>query len=188
MLSRQHFKNEFIFLYGKIFDLYSSIIIIISWSDRARTSVRNDDDNDGKNIHILYYGDFDPSGDYMVGDLIGRMSQLGLTSDKIDFQKIAVTLEQIKKYNLPSNPDKITAEKMNRDSRTIGFVEKYGRLYAVELDALPALIPEVFSKLVIQSVEQFFDMEIYTEIISNNSSNEIKELLKNKIIQLSKEL
>ena len=31
---------------------------------------------------------------------------------------------------------------MNRDSRTTGFVEKYGRLYAVELDALPALIPD----------------------------------------------
>ena len=142
----------------------------------------------GKNIHILYYGDFDPSGDYMVGDLIGRMRILGLTPDEIDFQKIAVTLEQIKKYNLPFNPDKTTTEKMNRDSRTTGFVEKYGRLYAVELDALPAFIPDVFRKLVIQSVEKFYDIEIYKQILSNNSTNEINKLLKNKINQLSKEL
>ena len=34
----------------------------------------------GKNIHVLYYGDFDPSGDYMVNELIGRMSKLGFES------------------------------------------------------------------------------------------------------------
>jgi hypothetical protein len=50
----------------------------------------------------------------MVSDLIGRMSLLGLTPDKIDFQRIAVTPEQIKKYNLPFNPDKTTTEKMKR--------------------------------------------------------------------------
>lgn len=142
----------------------------------------------GKNIHILYYGDFNPSGDYMVNDLMGRIGTLGLTPDEIDFQKIAVTPEQIKKYNLPFNPDKITAEKMNRDSRTTGFVEKYGRLYAVELDALPALIPDVFRNWVLQSVDKFFDMEIYNENISNTSTTEIKKLLKNRIIQLTKEL
>lgn len=142
----------------------------------------------GKNIHILYYGDFDPSGEYMVDDLIVRMDILGLAPDDIDFQKIAVTPEQIKKYNLPFNPDKTTAEKMNRDSRTTSFVEKYGHLYAVELDALPALIPDEFRKLVIQLVDQFFDMKVYKETLSNNSSDEISKLLKNKIIQLSKEL
>ena len=113
------------------------------------------------------------------------MSKLGLTLDEIDFQKIAVTPEQIKKYNLPFNPDKTTDEKMKRDSRTKGFVEKYGSLYAVELDALPALIPDEFRKLVIQSVEQFYDKNIYEEIIEKYSIDEITGLLKSKIQQLS---
>ena len=142
----------------------------------------------GKNVHILYFGDFNPSGDYMVNDLSKRMKRLGLKLDEIDFNKIAVTPEQIKKYVLPFNPDKTTAEKMKRDPRTIRFVKKYGDLYAVELDALPALIPVEFKKLVIQSVEQFFDKDIYAEIISKYSADEIHELLKNKINQLSKEL
>ena len=142
----------------------------------------------GKNIHILYYGDFDPSGDYMVNDLLKRMDKLGLTQYEIDFQKIAVTQQQIKKYNLPFNPDKTTIEKMNRDSRTTGFVEKYGRLYAVEIDALPALIPDIFKNNVIQSVEQFFNREIYGEILLNNSKYDINRIFKEKIIRLSKEL
>jgi hypothetical protein len=153
-----------------------------------------DQQRKGKDIHILYYGDFDPSGDFMVDDLIRRLSKLGLRSDinlkldEIHLQRVAVTPEQIKKYNLPFNPDKTTTEKMKRDSRTPGFVEKYGSLYAVELDALPALIPDEFKKLVIQSVERFYDDEIYTQILSNYSNNEINKLLKDKINQLSKEL
>ncbi len=162
--------------------LYECMKILKKWKDK------------GKNIHVLYYGDFDPSGDNMFDELKSRISKLGLESDinlrldEIDFQRVAVTLEQIKKYNLPVKLDKSTEEKRNRDSRTTGFVEKYERLYAVELDALPALIPDIFRKLVIQSVEKFYDKNIYTQIISNNSTDEINKLLKNRINQLSKEL
>jgi hypothetical protein len=162
--------------------LYECMKTLKKWKDK------------GKNIHVLYYGDFDPSGDNMFDELKSRMSKISLKPninmrlDEIDFQRVAVTPEQIKKYNLPVKLDKSTKEKLNRDSRTTRFVEKYGSLYAVELDALPALIPYEFKKLVIQSVEHFFDKEIYTEIISKYSADEIHELLKNKINQLSKEL
>ena len=142
----------------------------------------------GKNIHILYYGDFDPSGDYMVDDLRSRMQNLGLSLEKIDFQKIAVTPEQINKYNLPFNPDKTTTEKMNRDSRTNGFIEKYGKLYAVELDALPALIPDEFRKMVFNSVDQFYDQGIYEKILTQYSTEQIEELLKHKIVHFLDEL
>ena len=142
----------------------------------------------GKNIHILYYGDFDPSGEYMVDDLRSRMQDLGLSLDKIDFQKIAVTPEQIKKYSLPFNPDKTTTEKMNRDSRTNGFIEKYGKLYAVELDALPALIPDEFRKMVFNSVDQFYDQGIYEKVLTQYSTEQIEELLKLKIVQFLDEI
>jgi hypothetical protein len=144
--------------------------------------------NKGKNIHVLYYGDFDPSGDYMVNDLLKRMKRLGLTPYEIDFQTIAVTQQQIKKYNLPFNPDKMTIEKMNRDSRTTGFVAKYGHLFSVEIDALPALIPDIFKDKVIQSVEQYFDRDIYAEVLSNISPNDINRLLKERIIRLTTKL
>ena len=113
---------------------------------------------------------------------------LGLPLEKIDFQKIAVTPEQIKKYNLPFNPDKTTTEKMNRDSRTNGFIEKYGKLYAVELDALPALIPDEFRKMVLNSVDQFYDQGIYEKILTQYSTEQIEELLKHKIVQFLDEI
>lgn len=74
---------------------------------------------------------------------------------------------------------------MLKDSRTSSFIQKYGKLYAVEIDALPALIPEDFKKLVIQSVDQFYDQNIYDNIIENVSIDEITELLKSRIQKLS---
>jgi len=72
----------------------------------------------GKEIHILYFGDFDPSGD-----------------DHLDkaFQRMAVTEEQIEEFNLPPMPkSKETIDKVNHDTRKNGFIKKYGRLYIVE--------------------------------------------------------
>ena len=59
----------------------------------------------------------------------------------MEFERIAVTQEQIHEYNLPPTPeDNETLEKLDRDSRTNGFIEKYGELFAVELDALLAIV------------------------------------------------
>ena len=142
----------------------------------------------GKQIHILYLGDFDPSGDYMDTDLKRRLSRLGLTSDVVDFKRIAVTKEQIREYRLPYNPDKITRQKMENDTRTDRFLAKYGELYAVELDALPALIPEDFKNMVIQSVDQFFDESIYREFLAQQSKKEIAQFVRKKVKQLEDEL
>ena len=101
----------------------------------------------GKKVHVLYHGDFDPSGDYMDTDLKKRLIRLGL-GDKIEFERVAVTPEQIEQYNLPYNPDRETKLKLERDVQTNGFVKKYGKLYAVELDALPAKIPDEFRRRV----------------------------------------
>ncbi|MGC1931603.1 MAG: hypothetical protein WA667_21740 [Candidatus Nitrosopolaris sp.] len=53
----------------------------------------------GKEIHILYFGDFDPSGDDMDNHLDSALCYFGLGD--IDLQRIAVTEEQIKEFNLP---------------------------------------------------------------------------------------
>jgi hypothetical protein len=142
-----------------------------------------------KLIHILYYGDFDPSGDYMDTDLKKRMKKMGVDVDDefngVIFERIAVTPEQIKQHNLPYDPDKATTEKMEKDNRTKGFLEKYGKLYAVELDALPARIPEIFSQeLAIDKVEQNYDNDIYEELVKQYSPSDIKKILKDKIKKL----
>lgn len=144
-----------------------------------------------KSVHILYYGDFDPSGDYMDTDLDKRMRRMGLhiTVNDGSFERVAVTPEQVEEHDLPYQPDKETSDKMEGDPRTNGFLEKYGKLYAVELDALPALIPDVFKQeLVIDKVEEYFDNDVYQELLDKYTTWDIHKLVKNNVVLLNEKL
>jgi hypothetical protein len=67
----------------------------------------------GKEMHVLYFGDFDPSGDDMDDHLDRALRFFGL---------------------VPKSKE--TIDKVNHDTRKDGFIKKYGKLYIVELDAL----------------------------------------------------
>ena len=125
----------------------------------------------------------------MVMDLEDRLSKLGLDPREVDFQRVAVTLEQIDQHDLPWDPDDATEEKlMKKDSRTGKFIEKYGQLYAVELHALPALIPDVFKQqLVIDNVEQYFDQSIYQQLVDEYTPEDVNRLLKYKLRRLTED-
>lgn len=84
----------------------------------------------GYDVTVLYFGDFDPSGEDMVRSLAERLSFFGCNPEII---KCALTFEDVKRYNLPPDFTKAT------DTRSAAFVAKYGDL-AVELDALPASV------------------------------------------------
>lgn len=116
----------------------------------------------GKQVHVLYCGDFDPSGlDMEEGHLAEGMQFFGLD---IDFHRISVNLEQIKQYNLPEMPnEKETVEKAMRDPRLKKFVAEYGRLLLVEVDAMLAIVPDEFKNIIRNSVDEYFDEEIYEE-------------------------
>ena len=78
--------------------------------------------------HLRYYADFDPSGDFMVDDLIYRLGRIPgdkrkerftdpnerrpSVLDMIDFQHIAVTKKQVHKFKLPSEIDEKTRQKL----------------------------------------------------------------------------
>jgi hypothetical protein len=63
-------------------------------------------------------------------------------------------MQQIKKYNPPPNPAKIT------DSRCKGYIEKYGN-ESWELDALE---PKVITSLITKAVEEYIDEDLYGEV------------------------
>jgi len=134
----------------------------------------------GREIHILCFGDFDPSGDNMVDHLYSALRQFSL--EDIDFRRIAVTEEQIQKFNIPSMPkDKETLDKVNHDTRKKGFIKKYGKLYIVELDALLAIVPDQFKSIIQGSVDQFFDQEIYQEVMGENQPEMVDRLVRKKV-------
>lgn len=99
---------------------------------------------DGEGVSVLYFGDFDPSGEAMVYSLRDRLGQLGCFPE---ITKCALTYEDISRYRLPPDPAKTS------DSRYEAFVERWGDL-AVELDALPV---DVLRGRIVSEVEARMD-------------------------------
>jgi hypothetical protein len=112
-------------------------------------------ENGCKEITILYLGDFDPSGMDMIRDVEDRILEFARPYNKgkypLKVVPIALTEAQIKKYDPPTNPAKIT------DPRAKKYIEKYGE-FSWEVDALP---PKVLDKLLEDSIVKRLDMEEY---------------------------
>jgi hypothetical protein len=89
--------------------------------------------------YIYHFGDFDPSG-VNAGEKIEQTLKEMAPKAQIHFQRIAVTPEQINKWNLPTRPTKAS------DSRSNGFGD-----ISVELDAIS---PEDLRDLVQIVIEQ----------------------------------
>jgi hypothetical protein len=131
---------------------------------------------------ILYIGDYDPSGQDIARDLNEKLSKLARRKDYI-FEKIAVTIDQIIKLDLPCKPEKLESlMKMRRDSRykshirsidelsmkdarVKNLIEKVGtKEIAVEVEALTALKPREFEEIVKKHIEKYFDYEVYERV------------------------
>jgi hypothetical protein len=100
----------------------------------------------GEGVTVLYFGDFDPSGEDMVRSLRERLASLG---SRPDIAKCALTLEDVSRYSVPPDFTKTT------DTRRKAFVTRYGDL-AVELDALP---PDVLRERLISEAEARMDLQ-----------------------------
>jgi len=106
---------------------------------------------DGEGVTVLYFGDFDPSGEDMVRSLRERLAHPDLPNRGSEpvIVKCALTFNDITDYNLPPDFTKTT------DSRRAAFVAQYGDV-AVELDALPV---DVLRERLVSEVESRMDLE-----------------------------
>ena len=111
-----------------------------------------------KTIDILYFGDFDPSGEDIVRALKDSLNFFGLSPE---IEKIALTKQDVIDYDLPPDFTKKT------DSRSAKFVKKYGDI-AVELDALS--LP-VLQEKIRESIEDRLNMDA----LRKTKSVEVKE-------------
>jgi hypothetical protein len=98
----------------------------------------------GQTPVILHFTDHDPSGLDMTRDTIDRLE---IFLCKMNVSRRALTMAQVKKYNLPPNPAKET------DARFKTYVKKHGD-ESWELDALE---PPTLTELVRRSVADVRD-------------------------------
>jgi len=136
-------------------------------------------------VIILYLGDLDPSGVDIERFLKEALEYFELDNSKVLFKRLAVTPEQVEKYNLPPRPeDAETLAKLQRDSRTAKYKEKY----IVELDALVVYASSEFRKLINNEIERYHDKEIYNKTTEEakgiaKKSEEIVEEYKRKALE-----
>ncbi len=80
----------------------------------------------GCDVRVIHLGDHDPSGMDMTRDIQDRLRLFGAPST---IQRIALNMDQVKRYKLPPNPAKHT------DARFAAYEQEYGE-ESWELDAL----------------------------------------------------
>lgn len=107
----------------------------------------------GKNLHVLYLGDHDPSGLDMTRDIEERVPLLagdpqedgGPGAIPMKINRLALNINQVREFNPPENPAKM------QDSRAPGYVAKFGEssweLDAVEPRTLAGLVRKAVLKL-----------------------------------------
>ena len=103
---------------------------------------------DGKENVILYFGDYDPSGEDIPRSLASNLRSMGA---EVKVRRIALMEEQVVEWGLPPAPAKST------DSRTASW----DGLGQVELDAVE---PRKLKRLCDGAIEDVFDEELYEEL------------------------
>ena len=140
---------------GRGYDGWSSIK---QAADRYRGRLEEHD----METTVLYFGDFDPSGEDMHRSLQERFAILDAYPE---IPKVALTSEEARR--LPGDVTKAD------DSRAPAFIAKYGDI-AVELDALPV---DELRRRIRSEVEALMDMEALEENtrIEQEEKQEIRE-------------
>ena len=115
--------------------------------------------DDGVKAHVIYLGDHDPSGMDMGNDICTRLGLfIGKSKDMRfkNFDRIALTMEQIRKYDPPENPAKKT------DSR----YEKYSSRHGTSSWELDALQPQILADLVEAAITKYLDPVVMEKVIT----------------------
>jgi hypothetical protein len=120
---------------------YPSLSLLYELSERLKEET--------KNIQILYFGDYDPSGIDIQRSLNQTLNEdFWMT---FEIERVAITREQIDTLHIPPAPAKKT------DSRTRRFEEREGVSWQVELDAIE---PNALSELIETNIMNYMDMSI----------------------------
>lgn len=129
------------------------------------------ENSEGKELHLIYLGDHDPSGEDMVRDVQERLE---LFEAQLTVNKIAITMPQVKRYKPPPNPAKIT------DPRAEAYIAEHGNS-SWEVDALP---PQVLTRVIRQELDALVDMEMMDEVKAQEERD--KELLRAAVKSIRK--
>lgn len=118
----------------------------------------------------MYISDFDPEGFHIPEVLKTKLKLYGLEDFKV--KRIALTLEQIKKFNLKPNIGFKISKKQREKEYVREYIKKYG-VVQYEIDALPV---NELNKILKRELKKLVDFDI-PEISDKESEKEVDNWL-----------
>jgi hypothetical protein len=124
-----------------------------------------------KKIKIIYIGDLDPSGDDMPRDVHDRLAEFGVD---VDLKKLLVTESDLERYHLVKRFD---PPKLKKDTCARKFIEKYGELFQVEVEAMD---PNEVIRRLTEELDKYADKAEFERIKEQEQEDveQIKNALK----------
>lgn len=102
-------------------------------------------DVEGRDLVVLYFGDFDPSGADIERYVRETLEEFNV---EVEFRRVAITRQQIEEYRIPPAPAK------RSDARYESFVAREGVAWQVELDAIE---PRTLQGIIRDSLRAYVD-------------------------------
>lgn len=127
---------------------YPSLTFINEAADRFKEAEAR-----GKKPIILYFGDYDPSGEDIPRSIEDNLIKLGV---EVEVRRIALMEEQVVAWNLPPAPIK------SGDSRSASW----DGLGQVELDAVT---PDKIEEMCTEAIEEIMDFNLYDELMEQET-------------------
>jgi hypothetical protein len=131
---------------------YPSLTFLRDTYDRMQAAV-----DDGRHPIILYFGDYDPSGEDIPRSIYENLLRMGV---EVEVRRIALMEAQVVAMKLPPAPIK------EGDSRSAAW-EGLGQ---VELDAID---PKVLQRMVNDAIESVFDQDTYDEVQEREATERV---------------
>lgn len=130
---------------------YPSLTFMNDAADRYKTA-----EDEGKELVMLYFGDYDPSGEDIPRSINDTLRKMGI---EVDVRRIALMEHQVVEWNLPPAPTKLT------DSRS----KNWDGLGQVELDAVE---PRKLQQIVTEAIKSVFDVSLHNELMETEAKEE----------------
>jgi hypothetical protein len=122
-------------------------------SDTLLATMAKTGAEDGREMVVFVFADCDPAGYQMavsIGHKLRALKESLYPSLKFQLHAPCLTVEQVKRFDLPSTPLKAT------ELRAAGWRDRYG-IEQTEIDALATLRPELLREIVEEACDPFFD-------------------------------
>jgi hypothetical protein len=117
-------------------------------------------DVEGKDVHVIYLGDHDPSGIDMSRDVQDRLTMF--SDGPVTVHRVALNIDQVRRMNLPENPAKM------EDSRAKDYVAEFG-YHSWELDAIN---PSTLANMVEHTIRSLINQTEWTKCVRQQDTEQ----------------